>query len=271
MMNMLEQSTGLVSCRPTTPAASTMPRHRTAFTLVELLVLIAIIAILGALLLPALSRAKGAAQRTSCVNNLAQINKAVLLYATDNAETLPAGAPIAGGPLATNHWGMFYRPLVQTYLGLHGEPSPRDKVFACPSDTFLYDFPSLNYRSESVHDQVESQYSSYGFSGANGAPNNSTPGLSNSNYPGVFGYKTGSIKQPSKTLLALETAAFFPWSWHQPLKLPPGKFGINDAKGVVSFCDGHVDYIRTYWNQALPGTACTYDPPAGYDYKRSPD
>jgi prepilin-type N-terminal cleavage/methylation domain-containing protein/prepilin-type processing-associated H-X9-DG protein len=50
------------------------------FTLVELLVAISIIAVLAALLLPTLSRAKASAQRIGCINNLRQIGLAVTLY-----------------------------------------------------------------------------------------------------------------------------------------------------------------------------------------------
>jgi len=59
------------------------------FTLVELLVVLAIIAILAALLLPAVSRAKEAGRGAACISNLRQIGVALQLYVDENQQRLP--------------------------------------------------------------------------------------------------------------------------------------------------------------------------------------
>ena len=64
-------------------------RTRHGFTLVEMLVVIGIIALLIAMLLPGLTRARGQAMRVACESNLRQLNQATLFYATDNHEYLP--------------------------------------------------------------------------------------------------------------------------------------------------------------------------------------
>lgn len=65
------------------------PAPPAAFTLVELLVVVAIIGILAGLLLPALTRAKARGQGTFCMNNLRQLGLALHLYAGDHGDRLP--------------------------------------------------------------------------------------------------------------------------------------------------------------------------------------
>src|SRR5689334_660166 len=72
---------------------STVTKNRVddAFTLMELLIVVAIIAILAGLILPGISKARDAAKRTNCANNLRQIGQALIMYAGDNNGQVPPG------------------------------------------------------------------------------------------------------------------------------------------------------------------------------------
>jgi prepilin-type N-terminal cleavage/methylation domain-containing protein/prepilin-type processing-associated H-X9-DG protein len=63
--------------------------HYKGFTLIEILIVLAVITLLAALLFPAFSRAREATRRTSCANNLKQLSIGMLQYAYDHNDQLP--------------------------------------------------------------------------------------------------------------------------------------------------------------------------------------
>jgi len=78
------------------PLLRTGQQRSPGFTLIEFLVVIAIIALLAAMMLPALARAKVKAQMIACVNNLRQIGVATGLYVEDNESRYPTVHPSDG-------------------------------------------------------------------------------------------------------------------------------------------------------------------------------
>jgi prepilin-type N-terminal cleavage/methylation domain-containing protein len=82
---------------------STPQKSRSAFTLVELLVVIGIIAVLVAILLPALNRARQQANLIACQSQLRQVGQALGIYVTEHSGYLPYG-DIRYDPTATTPW-----------------------------------------------------------------------------------------------------------------------------------------------------------------------
>ncbi len=107
-----------------------------AFTLVEMLVVIAVLSILIALTLPALGRAKKSGKRALCISNLSQIGSAFEMYFQDNSMRFP--------------WNCTSYPSTETsrspIKSALLQYCPKDELFRCPDDSEgLYEEDGISY------------------------------------------------------------------------------------------------------------------------------
>lgn len=109
--------------------AMTLPK-KSGFSLVELLVVSAIVAVLVGLAFPLLSRAMAASQRVKCLNNLRQIGVGMQSYIVDNQGMLP-GPTIGGQNTYYNTYAM--ATYIYPYAGAGENTTKQARLFICPS------------------------------------------------------------------------------------------------------------------------------------------
>jgi prepilin-type N-terminal cleavage/methylation domain-containing protein len=170
--------------------------RRGGFTLLEILVVLAIIAMLVVILIPVLGRARQDTQATVCASNLRQIAVGINLYAQQNGDIYPPVryrtdpkirwqnmlglARVFGGPVTTNDRS-----------ALVDNPFT-NQVFNCPS-------VGLSKYQPSDHKRNNPRNGSYGYNWATFGPfygDRDTPG---------WPHKTGDIKAPARTIMVADS------------------------------------------------------------------
>ncbi len=223
----------------------------TAFTLVEMLVVIAIIAILAGLLLPAIARARDKARQISCRNNLRQLSLAFSLYHGDFRDQFPApGSKWQFGPQPEDWiWWQQDREVEKSavLIGL-GEFKP--VLFTCPADG---DAKRLQAEEELADDPYRYSYAltSYDLTSVGMNPGMSTIITKDRR---VSPFRITHVKNPVNKIMLVEEdrvtiddSRWVPASEGNPNLVSPR----HEGRGDVGFADGHLEAVTPSFGQNL--------------------
>ncbi len=215
--------------------------RRSGFTLVELLVVMAIVAILASLLLPALQSAKENARRTKCLSNLMQIGRAICQYLNDNdGRFFPSEKSVRFSYLSRLRPPVPYSvdfgpPIDQRKDRLWPTYIDDRRVFICPSNKKNYPCPQGEY------------YYEYNYRLFRGQENISSSDL-------ALGHSEADLIEPVRTPLVHDTDGYSR-NKYMDLEDNHGKAGGN-----MVFCDYHGEWITgPHWYGVVGQRGPTYD------------
>ncbi|MHB9038583.1 MAG: prepilin-type N-terminal cleavage/methylation domain-containing protein [Armatimonadota bacterium] len=220
-----------------------MKKRRTpGFTLIELLVVIAIIAILAAILFPVFTKAKEAGRNAKCLNNLKQLNTALLMYVDNFNGTFPNCTyysrvmELGLGGLGT---GSYMQDKLRKYVR-------NSEIWMCPSidvKAKLPPWPGKPYDQHTMSENGRYDIVYYKINKRWPDPSNYmwVHYVYDSKRPEiapitVSGSRTSKIKRPSKATMLFE----LPYWDNAKTPHQMGGNGVN-----VSFFDGHVRAVRS--------------------------
>jgi prepilin-type N-terminal cleavage/methylation domain-containing protein/prepilin-type processing-associated H-X9-DG protein len=203
-----------------------------AFTLIELLTVIAVIGILAAILIPVVGKVRDSARRAACASNLRQIGQAMHLYHDDHGHfpnqndgsyvTLAGQRGSGAGPGGSYTTPADRRPL-NPYLGVADHPDAVVEITRCPSDNVMWEASGSSYAYGNIYEYLVRQ-------------------------PGGAGVPLEQIQNPSRVLMAYEVnAALMARGQNAPAQYD---FHERERYNVV-YADGHVSFLRIYPNRLV--------------------
>jgi len=227
-----------------------------AFTLIELLCVIAIVGVLASIIVGSLSKIRDTARRSECASNLRQIGAAFQLYAIDNKGLYPAprlngsSSPPAGINPSGQNWQVEISPYVirdQAKIWIVQDTYGQANIAHCPSYDLFFNTSAKMSSQTGVSVASTAGYGmniNLNVNGTNYGGAGTTWGVEN-----TIRFRAVALNNPATTVLVGDSAEFFlnaPWvaSSTYPDGYSTGAPKRHGSTANYLYADGHVETLN---------------------------